>query len=135
MNLFRLVADLMHLASILILLLKMQKTRSVAGISFKTQALYATVFLTRYTDLVTTYVSLYNTVMKMFFIASSLYIIFLMKIKFKATNDPRLDTFQVQYVVGGAALLALIVNYTFTFQEVRRKKLLIGDCYENDGAS
>jgi len=31
MNLFRLVADLMHLASILILLLKMQKTRSVAG--------------------------------------------------------------------------------------------------------
>ncbi|KAF9134529.1 endoplasmic reticulum retention protein [Mortierella hygrophila] len=118
MNLFRLVADLMHLASILILLLKMQKTRSVAGISFKTQALYATVFLTRYTDLVTTYVSLYNTVMKMFFIASSLYIIFLMKIKFKATNDPRLDTFQVQYVVGGAALLALIVNYTFTFQEI-----------------
>lgn len=55
----------------------------------------------------------------MFFIASSLYIVFLMKIKFKATNDPRLDTFQVQYVVGGAALLALIVNYAFTFQEVR----------------
>jgi len=64
-------------------------------------------------------VSLYNTAMKIFFIASSLYIVYLMKIKFKATNDPRLDTFQVQYVVGGAAVLALVANYAFTFQEVR----------------
>ncbi|KAG0003949.1 endoplasmic reticulum retention protein [Entomortierella chlamydospora] len=118
MNLFRLIADLMHLASIFILLLKMQKTRSVAGISFKTQALYATVFLTRYIDLVNNFISVYNTVMKIFFISSSLYIVYLMKIKFKATNDPRLDTFQVQYVVGGAAVLSLIANYEFTVQEI-----------------
>ncbi|KAF9938641.1 endoplasmic reticulum retention protein [Mortierella antarctica] len=118
MNLFRLVADLMHLASIFILLLKMQKTRSVAGISFKTQVLYAAVFLTRYLDLYTQFLSLYNTSMKIFFISSSLYIVYLMKIKFKATNDPRLDTFQVQYVIGGAALLSLIANYKFTFQEI-----------------
>ncbi|KAF9962843.1 endoplasmic reticulum retention protein [Mortierella alpina] len=118
MNLFRLVADLMHLASIFILLLKMQKTRSVAGISFKTQVLYAVVFLTRYLDLYTQFLSLYNTFMKIFFISSSLYIVYLMKFKFKATNDPRLDTFQVQYVIGGAALLSLIANYKFTFQEI-----------------
>ncbi|KAF9347136.1 endoplasmic reticulum retention protein [Mortierella sp. AD094] len=118
MNLFRLVADLMHLASIFILLLKMQKTRSVAGISFKTQALYATVFLTRYMDLINSFISLYNTTMKIFFISSSLYIVYLMKIKFKATNDPRLDTFQVQYVVAGVAVLSLIANYEFTVQEV-----------------
>ncbi|KAF9569971.1 endoplasmic reticulum retention protein [Mortierella alpina] len=117
MNLFRLVADLMHLASIFILLLKMQKTRSVAGISFKTQALYATVFLTRYTDL-GNFISIYNTAMKVFFIGSSLYIVYLMKIKFKATNDPRLDTFQVQYIVGGAAALSLVANYAFTVQEI-----------------
>ena len=89
------------------------------GISFKTQALYATVFLTRYTDLFTNFQSLYNTTMKIFFIASSLYIVYLMKFKFKATNDPRLDTFKVQYVVGGAAALALIANYAFTVQEVK----------------
>ncbi|CAO3573365.1 unnamed protein product [Mortierella alpina] len=117
MNLFRLVADLMHLASIFILLLKMQKTRSVAGISFKTQALYATVFLTRYTD-IGNFISLYNTAMKVFFVGSSLYIVYLMKIKFKATNDPRLDTFQVQYIVGGAAALSLVANYAFTVQEI-----------------
>jgi ER lumen protein retaining receptor len=82
------------------------------------------VFLTRYTDLVTHFVSLYNTTMKLFFISSSLYIVYLMKVKFKATNDPRLDTFQVQYVVGGAALLALIANYAFTFQEVLFNSLM-----------
>ncbi|KAF9403317.1 endoplasmic reticulum retention protein [Podila epigama] len=96
----------------------MQKTRSVAGISFKTQALYAAVFLTRYLDLFTRIHSVYNTVMKIFFISTSLYIVYLMKIKFKATNDPRLDTFQVQYIVGGAALLSLFANYEFTVQEI-----------------
>ncbi|KAG0228790.1 endoplasmic reticulum retention protein [Actinomortierella wolfii] len=118
MNIFRLVADLMHLASIFILLLKMQKTRSVAGISFKTQALYATVFLTRYLDLFTNFVSLYNTVMKIFFIATSLYIVYLMKFKFRATNDPRLDTFQVQYLLLATGILALLINHQFTFQEI-----------------
>ncbi|KAG0292175.1 endoplasmic reticulum retention protein [Dissophora globulifera] len=87
-------------------------------ISLKTQALYATVFLTRYTDLLTNHVSLYNTTMKIFFILSSLYIIYLMKFKFKATYDARLDTFQVQYAIGGAAVLSLIANYMFTVQEI-----------------
>jgi len=90
------------------------------GISFKTQALYATVFLTRYTDLFTNFQSVYNSIMKVIFIASSLYIVYLMKFKFKATNDPRLDTFKVQYIIGGAAALALIANYAFTIQEVKR---------------
>lgn len=75
-------------------------------------------FLTRYTDLVTHFVSLYNTMMKVFFISSSLYIVYLMKVKFRATNDPRLDTFQVQYLVAGCLLLSLIANYAFTLQEV-----------------
>ncbi|KAF9978547.1 endoplasmic reticulum retention protein [Actinomortierella ambigua] len=118
MNIFRLVADLMHLASIFILLLKMQKTRSVAGISFKTQALYATVFVTRYLDLFTNFVSLYNTVMKIFFITSSIYIIYLMKFKFKATNDPRLDTFQVQYLLLATAILAVLINHQFSVREI-----------------
>lgn len=47
MNLFRLLGDLSHLASIFILVHKIQKTRSVRGVSFKTQLLYLIVFLTR----------------------------------------------------------------------------------------
>ncbi|KAI9100422.1 ER lumen protein retaining receptor-domain-containing protein [Phlyctochytrium arcticum] len=111
MNIFRLIADLMHLASIFILLIKITKTRSSAGISFKTQALYAVVFCTRYLDLFTHYVSLYNSVMKIFFIASSFYILFLMKIKYKATWDPKIDTLRVEYLVGPAAALALVFHY------------------------
>lgn len=47
MNLFRLLGDLSHLASIFILLHKIQKSRSCRGISFKTQLIYLIVFCTR----------------------------------------------------------------------------------------
>lgn len=47
MNIFRLLGDLSHLASIFILVHKIQKSRSVRGISFKTQLIYLIVFLTR----------------------------------------------------------------------------------------
>ncbi|KND03299.1 hypothetical protein, variant [Spizellomyces punctatus DAOM BR117] len=118
MNIFRLVADLMHLASIVILLLKITKTRSAAGISFKTQALYAGVFCARYLDLVTHYVSLYNTLMKIFFIGTSFYILYLMKVRFRATWDPNLDTLRVEYLVAPCALLALIFNYAKGFDPI-----------------
>ena len=56
------------------------------GISFKTQALYVAVFVTRYLDLfLGEWVSLYNTLMKLFFIGSScyMYILYLMEYRFK----------------------------------------------------
>ena len=56
------------------------------GISFKTQALYVAVFVTRYLDLfLGEWVSLYNTLMKLFFIGSScyMYILYLMKYRFR----------------------------------------------------
>ncbi|KAI8388085.1 ER lumen protein retaining receptor [Radiomyces spectabilis] len=118
MNIFRLVADLMHLASIFILLLKIRSTRSCVGISFKSQLLYAIVYLTRYLDLVTKWVSLYNTCMKVFFIASSLYVIYLMRFKFKATYDASLDTFRVEYLLGVAAILGVAFTYHYTVMEI-----------------
>ncbi|CAE6428292.1 unnamed protein product [Rhizoctonia solani] len=118
MNIFRLLGDMSHLASILILLHKIQTTRSARGISFKTQALYVAVFLTRYIDLLTNFVSLYNTFMKIFFIASSIYILYLMKFKYRSTNDPSIDTFKVEYLLGPSVVLALIFNYGFKFSEV-----------------
>ncbi|KAL1744846.1 ER lumen protein retaining receptor-domain-containing protein [Schizophyllum fasciatum] len=118
MNLFRLLGDLSHLASILILIQKIHTTRSCRGISFKTQALYVTVFVTRYLDLFFRYISFYNTVMKIFFIGSSCYILYLMKFRFRPTQDPSLDTFRVEYLVGPCAALALIFNYAFTPSEI-----------------
>ena len=94
------------MASIFILLHKIQTTRSCrgkvsipvhfvqsfyfltgsscTGISFKTQALYVGVFLTRYLDLFYHFVSVYNSVMKLFFIGSSCYILYLMKIRYRS---------------------------------------------------
>jgi len=113
-----LLGDLSHLASIFILLHKIQTTRSCRGISFKTQALYVGIFVTRYLDLFYHYVSMYNSLMKLFFIASSCYILYLMKIKYRPTHDPSIDTFKIEYILAPCVVLSLLFNYKFTFSEI-----------------
>jgi len=97
---------------------KIQTTRSCRGISFKTQALYVGVFLTRYLDLFYNFVSVYNSAMKLFFIASSCYILYLMKFKYRPTHDPSIDTFKIEYILAPTLILSLIFNYKFSFSEV-----------------
>lgn len=117
MNIFRLFGDLAHLASIFILLHKIQLSKSCRGISFKTQMLYSIVFFTRYLDIFHES-SLYRIMMKLFFISSSLYILYLMKMRFRPTHDPAIDTIKLEYLLGPCAVLALIFNYKFTFLEI-----------------
>ena len=88
------------------------------GISLKTQILFCVVFLTRYIDVVYKFHSVYNTCMKLFFIASSFYVLFLMMKKFKATYDPNLDTFRNEYLLAFAAVLSLVLCYEYTPVEV-----------------
>ncbi|KAJ9295328.1 hypothetical protein DTO271G3_6151 [Paecilomyces variotii] len=119
MNIFRLLADFSHLASIFILLQKMKSSSSCSGLSFKTQALYFLVFVTRYLDLFWTFTdSAYNTTFKILFIGSSAYIIYLMLNDYKPTNDPNLDTFKVQYLLGFSALLALLFPAEYSVSEI-----------------
>ncbi|KAJ3163458.1 endoplasmic reticulum retention protein [Geranomyces michiganensis] len=108
----------MHLASIVILLLKITKSRSAAGISYKTQVLYAIVFCTRYLDLFTRYVSLYNSVMKLVFIGSTFYVLYLMKLRYRATWDPAQDTLRIEYLIPPAALLGVLFNYGKSFDPI-----------------
>ena len=93
MNIFRLLGDLAHLLAIEILLLKIWKSRSCTGkqvqnlwtkirvvpilthlscfflgFSGKSQFLLALVYTTRYLDLFTNFISLYNTFMKVQYI-------------------------------------------------------------------
>jgi len=70
MNIFRLLGDFSHLVAIIILLLKIWKTRSCAGVSGKSVLLYAVVFTCRYLDLFTHFISLYNSVMKIIYLES-----------------------------------------------------------------
>ncbi|GAV57870.1 ER_lumen_recept domain-containing protein [Cephalotus follicularis] len=120
MNIFRFAGDMTHLISILVLLLKIYATKSCSGISLKTQELYALVFLTRYLDLFTDFISVYNTVMKLVFIASSLAIVWCMRMHglVKRSYDKELDTFRHYLLVAGCFALAVLVNEKFTFQEI-----------------
>ncbi|KAI0124822.1 ER lumen protein retaining receptor 1 [Xylariales sp. AK1849] len=117
LNVFRVLGDFSHLASILILLHKMTELNGCAGISFKSQALYLLVYVTRYLDLFVTN-SIYNVIFKILFIGSQGYIVYLMTTKYKPTHDPNLDTFRVQYLLGGAAVLAILIPYKYTFNEI-----------------
>jgi len=118
MNIFRLCGDLSHLLAIVLLLLKIWKTRSCAGISGKSQILFLVVFCSRYLDLVTSFISLYNTTMKIFFIASAAGTVYLMFAKFKATYDGNHDTFRVEFLLGPCVLLALLLNHEFSPMEL-----------------
>ena len=75
-------------------------------------------FVTRYLDMFTAWVSIYNLTMKLFFIGSSVYILYLIKYRFRPTQDPSIDTFRVEYLLGPAVLLALIFNYSFSVLEI-----------------
>ncbi|EPS74562.1 hypothetical protein M569_00193, partial [Genlisea aurea] len=91
-----------------------------SGVSLKTQELYAIVFLARYLDLFTDFISIYNTVMKLIFIGSSLAIVWCMRFHrvVRRSYDRDLDTFRHYFLVGFSLLLALFIHEKFTFQEV-----------------
>ncbi|XP_059476530.1 ER lumen protein-retaining receptor [Neocloeon triangulifer] len=118
MNIFRLLGDISHLLAIIVLLRKIWMSRSCAGISGKSQVLFAIVYTTRYLDLVTSYISLYNSVMKVVFLAASYATLYLMYAKFKATYDHNHDTFRIEFLIVPAIGLALLINHDFQVLEI-----------------
>ncbi len=119
MNIFRALGDLSHLVSIFILIQTIHKTRSAAGLSLKTQLLYLLVFLTRYLDLFLKWSGYYLFFMKLLYIGSSAYICYLMIYKFQSSKrEGTIDTFDVRYILGASAVLALIFNLKYSVVEV-----------------
>ncbi|XP_034241988.1 ER lumen protein-retaining receptor [Thrips palmi] len=118
MNIFRLTGDLSHLLAIIVLLVKIWKTRSCAGISGKSQLLFALVYTTRYLDLLSTYISAYNTFMKLVFISASYATVYLIYMKFKATYDHNHDTFRVEFLILPAFVLSILINHDFAVLEI-----------------
>lgn len=112
---------MMHLASLLILIRKIREAKSCLGISCKTQELYLTVFLTRYLDLFTFFLSLYNTSMKIAFIGLTGYLIYLMRFSriHKQTYDKIGDSFpHLLYLLPPCAVLGLLFSYDYSWTEV-----------------
>jgi len=121
MNIFRLAGDVTHLLSFVVLILRLYGYRSASGISLKTQEMFLLVFVTRYLDLFTNFVSVYNTTMKLLYIGFSGFIVYLIRYQepWKSTNDKSHDTFQhVQFAIAPCFLLACFVNEGYTPLEI-----------------
>jgi len=80
--------------------------------------MFAMVFTTRYLDLFTSFVSVYNSIMKIFFIVSSYATIYLMYNKFRTTFNHAHDSFRAEFLVVPMAGLAVLVNHEFSVMEV-----------------
>jgi ER lumen protein retaining receptor len=110
LNLYRQLGDLLHLLSFFVLILRLYRQRSAAGISHKTQEMLLATFLLRYTDLFTNFISEYNTVMKIGYIFITLTVVITIRCfepyKGSHKKTAELDTFP-HYA---AILLCLIVT-------------------------
>lgn len=112
---------MLHLSSILMLLFKLHRSKSCVGVSCRMQEMYAMVFCFRYLDLFWSFISFYNTFMKIIFITSTCYLIYLMRVKppVSQTYDRNADNFSYEkYLVGPCVLLGLIVADEYTIQEI-----------------
>lgn len=86
----------------------------------KTQELYAIVFATRYLDIFTDFISLYNTIMKLIFLGSSFSIVWYMRRHriVRRSYDKDQDTFRHYFLIVPCLVLALLINEKFTLKEV-----------------
>ncbi|TVY46254.1 ER lumen protein-retaining receptor A [Lachnellula occidentalis] len=112
-QLFRVLGDLSHFLSKCILIYAIHRNKSTEGVSLITQGLYCLVFITRYLDVFMEH-SLWNILFKIFYILSSLYILFLMLRVYARTRE-REKAWQlggVSFV--GSAVLAPFVMLIFT---------------------
>lgn len=122
LNAFRLTGDMAHVASIVVLLYQLC-VKGAHGVSLKTQELYLIVFMTRYLDLFLVFYSFYNSIMKILYICTTLYIIYSLRIS--TTYDKELDTFQHWtcavvpcVIIGVATTLMQGLPQAFIFVEV-----------------
>eukprot|EP00928_Gymnodinium_smaydae_P090249 TRINITY_DN74074_c0_g1_i1.p1 TRINITY_DN74074_c0_g1~~TRINITY_DN74074_c0_g1_i1.p1 ORF type:complete len:220 (-),score=31.10 TRINITY_DN74074_c0_g1_i1:111-770(-) len=120
-NFFRLCGDMLHVSSILLLLYKLHKSKNCTGVSCRTQELYAIVFLLRYNDLLWSYVSLYNSVMKSLFIVSTCYLVYLMRREppVATTYDREKDNFNYElYLLPFAGVFGFLTASYWTLTDI-----------------
>lgn len=111
---------MLHIVSICLILLRIMQQRTCAGLSKKTQMAYALVFTLRYLDLFTSFYSLYNTILKVLFIASSYWILWLMTSDTDIANtyDSTNDNVRLEFVVAPCIVLALFTCIDYSVMEV-----------------
>mmetsp|Transcript_4073 Transcript_4073/g.7506 ORF Transcript_4073/g.7506 Transcript_4073/m.7506 type:complete len:314 (+) Transcript_4073:68-1009(+) len=110
-NGFRLAGDFLHLASFVFLLMQFHHAKNCGGISLKSQELYLLVFLARYMDIFWNFISLYNSIMKLLFIGTTVYIIYMMRVVLRITSTKEPLGLKLSGVIIGTSLiLSLLFN-------------------------
>lgn len=142
MNQYRLFGDISHMIAVVIMILKILKKQTCHGkwmelfkryfiklsfyqltkdVSGQSQILFTLVFLTRYVDIFTSFVSFYNSAMKVFYVASSVFILYLIYVKFKDTYEGDKGIFRMEFLIIPCLILALFFNNRFDLFEVSLK--------------
>lgn len=76
------------------------------------------VFTTRYLDLFSNFISIYNTVMKVVFLLCAYVTVYMIYWKFRKTFDIENDTFRLEFLLVPVTGLSFLVNYSYTPMEV-----------------
>ena len=119
MNIFRLLGDSSHLVAIILLIVQILKRGTCTGVSGKSQVFYLIVFITRYSDLFIYYISVYVTTMKVIYILTTAFTIFLIYGKYRETYIRKFDMPYAELIfIPPAFVLAIFVNHEFSFIEV-----------------
>lgn len=118
MNGYQIAGDSLHLLAIIILLVKIWKNKSCAGVSGKSQILFAMTYMCRYLDLLAYFLSVYNSAMKIIFIGMSLTTCCLIFDQFYKTYDRDRDSFRIEVLILPAIILAYFFNHDFTALEI-----------------
>mmetsp|Transcript_17616 Transcript_17616/g.41838 ORF Transcript_17616/g.41838 Transcript_17616/m.41838 type:complete len:293 (+) Transcript_17616:83-961(+) len=106
-NIFRLLADFLHLSGMGFGLAAILSSRSVSGFSRKTQVLFQVVFLSRYLDIFTTHQGLYLLFFKIAFNLITAFMLWLFH-KLHHTYEASADSCNLLALIVPAAVLALL---------------------------
>jgi len=116
-NLFRYIADYLHLLGVVVLLGTLLRTASCTGLSFRTQALYLTVFICRYLDLFERHQRFYLVFFKIAYICSSA-VTCAAFYRWPSSYEKRRDTCNVTLILVGCFVGALITSEHKTVTDV-----------------
>lgn len=122
-EIFRYIGDALMVASRGVLVHKTMQTKSVSGLSLRTQFIYLVAYVFRYLDLLSisghfTAKRFYNSVMKVIFISYQFYIIFLITNKYRVTYNKRYDNFNMPIIFGVCFALSFVLKgETFSIRD------------------
>lgn len=121
-NAFRILGDVSHTLSKVILIWAIHRNSSAEGVSLITQVLYALVFCSRYLDIFTTSATsdgwhIWNFTLKIFYTLSSFYIIFLMTSVYPRTREREKAWSFSLYILLGSIIITPIWHYLLKYWE------------------